>query len=141
MSSFTEGPAVNGTRYVTVPLARSTLLEAVSTDGGSVFLMDTLPGRWGTWLVTTSGQLGGISGDGRVLVLGRIGQTSTVGGTQLLVYMTKARRWHIIHLPGAFSFDALSQDGDTLSSMSGIRTAACTASAHTTPASGGCCRR
>ena len=85
MSSFTEGPAVNGTRYVTVPLARSTLLETVSTDGGSVFLMDTLPGRWGTWLVTTSGQLGGISGDGRVLVLGRVGQTSTVGGTQLLV--------------------------------------------------------
>ena len=114
VSSFTEGPAVNGTRYVTVPLARSTLLETVSTDGGSVFLMDTLPGRWGTWLVTTSGQLGGISGDGRVLVLGRVGQTSTVGGTQLLVYMTKARRWHIIHLPGAFSFDALSQDGDTL---------------------------
>jgi hypothetical protein len=114
VSSFTEGPAVNGTRYVTVPLARSTLLETVSTDGGSVFLMDTLPGRWGTWRVTTYGQLGGISGDGRLLVLGQVGQTSTVHGTRLVLFQTQTRRWHIIHLPGSFSFDAFSQDGRTL---------------------------
>jgi hypothetical protein len=114
VSSSTEGPVVNGTRYVTVPLAKQTLIEKVSTQGGGVFLLDTLPGRWGTWLVTTYGQLGGVSGDGRLLVLGQVGQPSTVNGTRLLLFQTQTRRWHIIHLRGSFSFDAFSQDGRTL---------------------------
>ncbi len=114
VSSSTEGPVVNGTRYVSVPLARQTLIEKVSAQGGGVFLLDTLPGRWGTWLVTTYGQLGGISGDGRLLVLGEVGQASTVHGTRLLLFQTHTRRRHIVHLPGSFSFDAFSQDGRTL---------------------------
>jgi len=38
VSSSTEGPVVNGTRYVTVPLAKQTLIEKVSTQGGGVSL-------------------------------------------------------------------------------------------------------
>ena len=108
-------------RYVTVPVGNRTLLEAVSTDDGTV--RGSIPlngGAWGTWMLTLYGTEGGLSPDGTLLVLGRqetrlpARQTHmTVVSTHDVTRGTLAHAWRI-DLRGDFTFDAISADDDTL---------------------------
>jgi hypothetical protein len=106
--------ATGGTRYVTLPLGRRTVLEAIRTEGGQVAWMRTLPGWWGTWQLTTNGDTGGLSRNGRLLVLGTPAAGYPVRSTRLLLYTMGHRRYRIVRLHGDFSFDALSPDAKTL---------------------------
>jgi hypothetical protein len=116
VSLFTDGvvTAKGGIRYVTVPLGNRTLLEAIRTDGGRVSWTRRLPGDWGTWLLTTQGDTGGIGADGRLLVLGRPPMRIPARRTDLLLFHTHRWRSEVVHLRGDFSFDAMSPDSSTL---------------------------
>ncbi len=108
-------------RFVPVPVGSRTLVEAISTDDGTV--RGAVPidgGAWGTWLLTLYGAVGGLSPDGALLVLGRQETRLPIRTTHILVIPTNdiaratlahARR---IDLRGDFSFDAVSADDDTL---------------------------
>ena len=116
VSSSLDGVAAarGGTRYVTLPLGRRTVLEAIRTDGGRVAWMRALPGWWGTWQLTTNGDTGGLSRNGRLLVLGTPAVSYPARSTRLLLYTMGRRRYRIVKLRGDFSFDALSPDARTL---------------------------
>jgi hypothetical protein len=103
-----------GLRYVTLPANGSTMLEAIRTDGGQVAWSRPLTGIWGTWQLTTNGDMGGISRDGRLLVLGRQSMRYPPTRTDLMLVRTRQRRYTIVRLRGDFSYDALSPDGRTL---------------------------
>src|SRR2546421_11031926 len=56
-------------RYVTVPAASWTTLEAIQRRGGKVYGMLNLKGTWGIPLVAYDGTTGGLLPDGRTLLL------------------------------------------------------------------------
>ena len=102
-------------RYVTLPLHDNTLLAQVERDGGTVLKRRALRGRFTIPAVALDGSAGGLSADGRVLVLIRpriaFPRTETafaIIGTQRL------RVQAFVTLRGDYSFDALSPDGSLL---------------------------
>src|SRR4051794_35079477 len=64
-----DGIARGDVRYVAVPSGRDTILEAVRRDGGRVLRFKALRGSWGVALVAFDGTAGGLSADGRKLIL------------------------------------------------------------------------
>jgi hypothetical protein len=101
--------------YVTHVHGRSTTIDAVRR--GRTVASASVAGRWGVPFVTLGGAVGGMSTNGRVLVLAerfnatgelRAKSAFTILGTRPLA----VRR--TIELPGDFGFDALSPDGRTL---------------------------
>ena len=103
-----------GIRYVTVPLGKRTVVEAIRTDGGRVSWMRTVPGFWATWQLTTNGDTGGLSRNLKLLVLGTPAARYPARWTRLLLYELQRHRFDIIRLHGDFTFDALSPDARTL---------------------------
>ena len=104
-----------GVRYVALPggLARTTV-AVVRLHGGRVVRFNSVPGLVGVPLVAYDGSVGGLTPDGRILVL-----TSTVGpgGGATTFQVLETRNLSIantIRLRGAWSFDALSPDGTTI---------------------------
>jgi hypothetical protein len=100
-------------RYVAVPGGgRRTVVEAVRVRGGRVESFAVIPGDYGVPLVTYGGQAGGLSHDGKTLVL------STWPGaavSRFAFVSTKTFRLRqIVTLRGTFSFDALSPDASKL---------------------------
>ena len=57
-------------RYVTVPGGTGTALAVIRTQGGRVERFTSIPGSWGIPSVTINGTGGGLSSDGRTLILG-----------------------------------------------------------------------
>jgi hypothetical protein len=104
-------------RYVTVALGKQTVLEAVRRSSGRVWQFTVLGGAWGVPMVANDGTAGGLTRDGRLLVLApgnpqRAGLRKT---TQFLLVKTKTFMvWRRVTLRGDFVFDALSPDGGTL---------------------------
>jgi hypothetical protein len=101
-------------RYVTFPSGRDTLLARVSTEGGAVDRYREIAGRFTVPAVAYDGSAGGLTSDGRTLVLirPRVG----LGQKRTRFAMIDARRLTVtkrIVLRGDFSFDALSPDGST----------------------------
>jgi hypothetical protein len=106
------GTAAGAPRYVSLPAGRDTVVAAVSQNGGQVLRSRLLDGRFTIPAVAYDGSPGGLSADGRTLVLinprvrfPRRTTTLAVLGTQGL----RARDG--IALKGDFSFDAISPDG------------------------------
>jgi hypothetical protein len=103
-------------RYVTTLTGDRTALAAVTSDGHAL-RSATLPGSWGIPLVTLNGVTGGLSPDGRVLVLGDNtkpdGNLRARSGFTVVDTRTLEVR-NTIHLRGDFSFDALSPRGSLL---------------------------
>lgn len=105
-------------RYVAIPGGRGTAVLKVRARGGRILAFDWLQGRWGIPQVTFGdGAGGGVSADGRTLVLGSA--SLAVNGlrkkSSFAVYdgkTLKARQ--IFWLRGDFSFDALSPHGETI---------------------------
>lgn len=112
-----EGAAAPGVpfRYLALPGRNETIVAKVRRHGGAVVWSRPLPGSWSVPAVAVDGSAGGLTPDGRTLVLNR--ETSLLpkrrsafvllGGDELGL----KRR---ISLRGHFNYDAISPDARTL---------------------------
>jgi len=103
-------------RYLTVTLGGRTAVLAQRAAGGAVTGRVVLRGRFGVPLVAYDSTPGGVSGNGRTLVLIRPRTRFPRRDTTLAVMSLKPnlRLRRIVRLPGDFSYDALSPDGRSL---------------------------
>jgi hypothetical protein len=104
-------------RYVTLPAGPSTVLAQVRRSSGRVWGFRAFSGIWGIPQVASDGTAGGLSRDGRLLVIGSrtplYGPAAT-SSRFLLLNATSLRVWRKVMLHGDFSFDALSPGGRIL---------------------------
>lgn len=115
-------PGVSGgeLHYVTHVGPGGTDVLALRGRGGSAAVRGHLAGPWGVPVVTWEGDAGGLSTDGRTLVLqrwtyGRPQTTILQPRTRFVVLDTRSLRLtQHLTLRGDFSFDALSPDARTL---------------------------
>lgn len=100
-------------RFVTFDAGRFTIVAAIRVRDGRVVRSWTLRGFFGVPLVAYDGTTGGLSGDGRSLVLSSYGPLpGDAGTTQFAVLDARSltpRR--VVALPGSWSYDAISPDG------------------------------
>jgi hypothetical protein len=105
-------------RFVTLPAGASTVLASVRKSDGRVLSWRALRRTWGIPMVANDGTTGGLSQDGRVLVLADWAVPANGGlrpVSQFKLVNTKTLRvWRTISLHGDFTFDALSPGGRTL---------------------------
>jgi hypothetical protein len=105
-------------RYVTVPGGTGTALAAIRTQGGRVERFSSIPGSWGIPSVTINGQGGGgLSSDGRTLILGDAAVQSQPLRTDSAFLVVDAKTLQtrtVVGLNGDFTFDALSPDARRL---------------------------
>ena len=101
-------------RYATLGNGRSTTVNA-SRLNGVVLRWRDIPGHWSIPGVAFDGTPGGLSGDGRTLVLipTRTAPVPTRSVFQIVRTSDLAPLWRV-RLKGNFSFDALSPDGSRL---------------------------
>lgn len=102
-------------RYVALRAGSGTLVEAVRTRGGTVRKSRFLKGAFGIPLVAYDGSTGGLSRDGRRLVVYAPASGLAPAKTRFVVLdrRTLRVRQHIT-LSGDFGFDALSPDGSLM---------------------------
>jgi hypothetical protein len=103
--------------YVAEPDGAGTKVLVVRDRDGKVLRRLALRASWGIPLVTFDGTTGGLSADGRVLVLGDASQYSGTLRTnsRFLVVDTRTLRARAqVRLRGDFGYDALSPDGKRL---------------------------
>ena len=100
-------------RYVTLGSDRTTVVAAVQVRGGRVVRSNVVRGFYGVPLVAYDGTTGGVSGNGRSLVLGSDGPLPGERGTTGFVVLDtrSLRPRQQLRLPGSWSFDAISPDG------------------------------
>jgi hypothetical protein len=105
-----------GLRYVTLATGRSTVVAAIGVRSGRVVRSNVLHGFYGVPIVAWDGSTGGVSGDGRSLVLGSYGPLpGQPGVTRFVVLSTKTlRKAHAVALTGSWAFDAVSPDSSTI---------------------------
>ncbi|MGI9110791.1 MAG: hypothetical protein ACR2GT_01075 [Gaiellaceae bacterium] len=103
-------------RYVTLPSGNSTAVAAVRVRTGRVERFASVRGTYGIPRVAYDGSTGGVSADGRALVLSSFaGAPGPRAVTRFAVLSTKRlKRERLLELRGAWSFDALSPDGRLL---------------------------
>jgi hypothetical protein len=105
-----------GVRLVAFGMPKSTIVAAVRARDGRVLRSTVIQGFYGVPLVAYDGTPGGVSGDGRSLVLASYGpMPGSNGTTRFLVLGTRtlAVRRPVV-LRGSWSFDAISPDSSTL---------------------------
>jgi len=103
-------------RYVAIPGARTTV-EVVRTTNGEVLTWRTYRGSWGIPQVAFDGSRGGLSHDGRTLVLGEAARPPTALRSQTRFLVIDTKRLQVrqtVKLNGDFAFDAVSPDGRKL---------------------------
>ncbi len=99
-------------RYVTLPAGRATVVARVEPSGGRVLASRLLRGTFTIPAVAYDGSAGGLSADGRTLVLIEPRQSFPRARTTLAVLDERALRPRaIVRLQGDFSFDAVSPRG------------------------------
>jgi len=103
-------------RYVTVTDGQTTFVQAIRTADGRVVRFGAAAGGFGIPFVAQDGTAGGLSADGKTLVLGdATGGRSLRTVSHFLVYRTAQLQVpHPLVLSGDFSFDALSPGGRLL---------------------------
>ncbi len=109
--------APNGVlRFVTLATPRSTVVAAIGVRSGRVVRSSVLRGFFGVPIVAWDGSTGGVSGDGRTLVLASYGPLpGDKGATPFVVLRTKTlRKVRAFRLPGSWAYDAVSPDGSTV---------------------------
>lgn len=101
----------DGTRYRTRLDRRQTIVTMRSATGGRR-AEATLPGHYELPIVALDGSAGGLTADGRTLVVASVrrGFPQRSSSLAILSGPTLALR-RVIRLPGDFSFDAISPDG------------------------------
>jgi hypothetical protein len=108
-----------GVRYVALAADRGrwTVLARIKLHGGTVLNSGSLRGFYGIPGLTWNGDVGGLSPDGRLLVVGEAGTGTTVlrSVSRFAVLAARTLRTRArIALRGDFSFDAVSPDGRKL---------------------------
>jgi hypothetical protein len=98
-------------RFVTVDTGRATLLQRIARAGGRVEAWRTIRDRLAVPSVAMDGSAGGLSADGRTLVLVRPHLRFPVRRTQLALADPRTLHLRRFTLPGTFTFDAISPDG------------------------------
>ena len=99
-------------RYVALRAGTGTLVEAVTTRGGTVRKSRFLKGAFGIPLVAYDGSTGGLSRNGRRLV---VYEPSSGAKTRFVVLSPRTLRVQSrFTLNGNFGFDALSPDGSLM---------------------------
>jgi hypothetical protein len=103
-------------RYVTLGGRTTTLVAAVRIDGGRVERWRHLHGHYGIPLVAYDGTAGGLSGNGKRLVVASYGPApGTPGITRFAILDAKSLRVRrLVRLAGSYSFDAIAPDASTL---------------------------
>lgn len=113
-----EGVRANGgdVRYVTLGTPKATVVAAITVRGGRVVRSRSVRGFYGVPLVAYDGTSGGLSGDGRTLVVASYGPLpGDPGTTRFLALRSKTLKpFRLVELRGSWSFDALSPDGSRL---------------------------
>lgn len=113
-----EGVRASGgdVRYVTLGTPRATVVAAITVRGGRVVRSRSVRGFYGVPLVAYDGTSGGLSGDGRTLVVASYGPLpGDPGSTRFLALRAKTLKpYRLVELRGSWSFDALSPDGSRL---------------------------
>jgi hypothetical protein len=109
------GTPNGGTHYATLSLPKQTVVTKVGPEG-AIFSYTTLRGQWGIPIVAFDGSKGGVSHDGKVLVLAQppIGQMRKLSKFAVLFTPRLREEPRIVALRGSWSYDALSPDGKTL---------------------------
>jgi hypothetical protein len=101
------------TRYVALPDGSATVVAQILVRNGFVLRTLTVPGHFGVPYVANDGTAGGLSFDGRVLVLAAYG----VAVRPSRFAVVDIKRWRAakaLSLHGTFTFDALSPRGRML---------------------------
>lgn len=103
-------------RYVAVPAGDRTVVEAISRLDGRVLSFTTVRGNLGIPVVAFDGTAGGLSRDGKTLVLGDgyAGRALRTTSSFAVLNVPRLRVRTTIKLQGDFAFDALSPDGRML---------------------------
>jgi hypothetical protein len=103
-------------RFVTLATSRSTVVAAIGMQTGKVIRSNVLRGFFGVPIVAWDNSTGGISADGRTLVLGSYGPLpGDAGATRFIVLRTKTlRKARSLALRGSWAYDAISPDGTRL---------------------------
>ena len=108
--------AGDGIRYVAFGMPKSTIVAAVRVRDGRVLRSKVIRGDYAVPLVAYDGTPGGLSGNGKSLVLGSYGPLPGQSGETRFVVLdtgTLANRRSIV-LDGSWSFDAVSPTAGTL---------------------------
>lgn len=106
----------SGVHLVSFSMPKSSIVAAVRARDGRVLRQSVVRGSYSVPLVAYDGTSGGLSGDGRTLVLGSYGpQPGKRGKTRFLVLSarTLAPRRGVV-LDGSWSFDAISPEASRL---------------------------
>lgn len=108
-----------GVRYDALSDNKTTFIEAIRKSDGQILNAATVSGNWGIPSIGLDGSTGGLSVDGRTLVLGEaapvFGPKGSRKASSFLVYDTKRSFVRArFTLRGDFAYDALSPDGLTL---------------------------
>jgi hypothetical protein len=101
-------------RYVAMRAGKGSLVEAITTQGGVVRKSRFLRGTFGIPMVAYDGSTGGLSRDGRRLV---VYSADGSGGAKTRFVVLDPRTLRVrsrITLNGGFGFDALSPDGSLM---------------------------
>jgi hypothetical protein len=104
-------------RYTASRAAGSTTVRAVRTvNEGGVLATAQVDGAWGIPAVTSTGLAGGLSPDGRMLVLSEPPNYNGLRSQSKFLLLSTATLAveDTLVLPGEFGFDTLSSDGRTL---------------------------
>jgi len=109
----TRGVRDGSLRYLTLPLGRRTLVQAVQVRGGRVARFSSIPGSYGIPVIASDGSTAGLSWDGSTLVVASTRSGPNHSRFAVLDTLTLRAR-QTIELKGTWSFDALSPDARTL---------------------------
>jgi hypothetical protein len=102
-------------RYVALPSGRTTLVAVVNTRSGRVARWSSIRGGYGVPLVAQDGSAGGMSADGRTLVLASFVTPDRRSQSRFPVLSVGTLRTRtVVSLPGLWSYDAISPDASTL---------------------------
>jgi hypothetical protein len=103
-------------RYVALGTPRSTVVAAIRVRTGRVVRSNVLRGFYGVPIVAWDNSTGGVSGDGRTLVLGSYGPPpGSPGVTRFVVLGTQTlRKLRTLALRGSWAYDAISPDGSKM---------------------------
>jgi hypothetical protein len=103
-------------RYVTLESNRWTVVAAIRVRSGRVVRFNELRGFYGVPIVAYDGSTGGLSGDGRTLVVASYGPNpGNPGFTRFAALNTRTlSKRAVFELRGSWAFDAISPDGSTI---------------------------
>lgn len=103
-------------RFVTLATPRSTVVAAIRIRTGRVAQSNVLRGFYGVPIVAWDNSTGGVSADGKTLVLGSYGPLpGDPGVTRFMVIRTKTlRKSRLLVLRGSWAYDAISPDGSRM---------------------------